>query len=105
MNNYSYVCLMVQRRKERRCIEFEGQVYKPIGIPMVDLETIELTKEEITAIYYSDYLQLKQTDAAKKMRISQASFSRELTLAHKKISDALINTKAVQFQIEPIDES
>ncbi|NPD88265.1 MAG: DUF134 domain-containing protein [Asgard group archaeon] len=96
---------MVQRRKERRCIDFKGEVFKPIGIPMVDLETVELTKEEFTAMYYSDYLQLKQTKAAKKMEISQASFSRELSLAHKKLSDALINTKAIQFEIEPISDS
>jgi predicted DNA-binding protein (UPF0251 family) len=72
---------------------------------MVDLETVNLTSEEMTALYYSDYLQLKQVDAAKKMGISQASFSRDISLAHKKISDALINTKAIQFEIETISDS
>jgi predicted DNA-binding protein (UPF0251 family) len=95
---------MIQRRKERNCIDFDGQVFKPVAIPMIDLESVELTKEEFTAIYYSDYKQLKQTEAAKKMGISQASFSRELALAHKKISDALINTKAIQFNIESVEE-
>lgn len=105
MNNYSQMCLMVQRRKVRKCIDCEEQVFKPVGIPVIELETVELTKEEFTAIYYSDYLQLKQTEAAKKMGISQSSFSRELALAHKKISDALINNKAIQFQIEAIKDS
>lgn len=95
---------MIQRRKERKCIDFAGQVFKPIGIPMIDLETVELTKEEFTAIYYADYKQLRQTEAAKKMGISQASFSREIARAHKKFSDALINTKALQFNIESIKE-
>jgi len=95
---------MVQRRKERKCIDFDGQVYKPVGIPMVDLEIIHLTIEEITAIYYADFLELKQTEAAEKMGISQASFSRELALAHRKISDALFNTKAIQFKIDSIEE-
>ena len=97
---------MVQKRKiQRKCVTYDEHVFKPIAIPLIDLEIIELTKEEITAIFYADLQQLKQIEAAEKMGISQASFSRELNLAHKKIADALFNVKAIQFGDEPFFKS
>ncbi len=97
---------MVHNRKiQRRCVDISGQVFKPITIPMKELETIILTKEEITALYYADYLDLKQNDAAEKMHISQASFSREIKSAHKKIVSALFQNKALVFNIEPSEIS
>jgi predicted DNA-binding protein (UPF0251 family) len=69
---------------------------------MKDIEQVTLTKEEITALYYSDFLALKQQDGAKKMGISQPSFSRELESAHSKIADAFFQAKAILFE-EPDD--
>ncbi len=90
---------MVQNRKiERRCISYEGHVFKPVAIPLKDLEQVILTKEEITALYYADFLAKKQQDAAKKMGISQPSFSRELDSAHSKIADAFFRTKSILFE-------
>jgi len=90
---------MVQNRKiERRCISYQGHVFKPLAVPMKDLEQITLTKEEITALYYSDFLSIKQNSAAEKMGISQASFSRDLATAHSKIADAFFSTKAILFE-------
>ena len=97
---------MVQKRKlERTCIEFEGKMYKPISVPMRDLKIQKLTKEEITAIYYADYIGLKQNESAEKMGISQSSFSRELNLAHTKIACALFHGFAIQFEPDPNDKS
>lgn len=96
---------MVQKRKlERKCIEYTGRIFKPIRIPMQRLKVTTLTKEEITAIYYADLVGLKQNDAAEKMGISQASFSRDLNVAHKKIADALFHEHAIQFEAEPAEE-
>ena len=95
---------MVQKRKiPRRCIYYPKHFFKPAGIPAMDLEVIELSKEEITALYYADYRELKQVDAAKKMGISQASFSRELASARKKLAEALFENKGILFQPEPSD--
>lgn len=94
--------LMVQKRKiERKCEEFPPHLFKPIAIPMRDLETIYISKEELTALFYADYQQLKQLEAAKKMGISQSSFSRELASAHKKIAEAFRHNKALQFEMGP----
>ena len=94
---------MVQKRKiERNCISYGGHIFKPVAVPMHDLELLILTKEEITALYYADFLKLKQNEAAAKMGISQASFSRELSTAHSKIATAFFDTKAILF--EELDE-
>ena len=96
---------MVQKRKiPRNCINYEGHVFKPTSIPMKDLEKIELTKEEITALHYADFLGLKQLKAAEKMGISQASFSRDLASAHRKIAQAFFDVKAILFE-EPKDNT
>ncbi len=94
--------LMVQKRKiKRKCEEFSPHLFKPIAIPMHDLEIIYISKEELTALFYADYKQLKQQEAAEKMGISQSSFSRELTSAHKKIAVAFSCNKALQFAMGP----
>ena len=87
----------VKRKIERKCVHFKKNVFKPIGIPMTELDTEELTKEEISALYYADCLGLKQSESAKKMGISQASFSRDLMIAHKKVACALFNGRAIQL--------
>ena len=87
----------VKRKIERTCVHFKKNVFKPVGIPMAELDIEELTKEEISALYYADCMGLKQNEAAKKMGISQASFSRDLMLAHKKVACALFQGHAIQL--------
>lgn len=94
---------MVQQRKiPRNCINYEGHIFKPTSIPLKDLKKIKLSKEEITALHYADFQGLKQQEAAQKMGISQASFSRELSSAHQKVADAFFSIKAILFE-EPCD--
>ncbi len=96
---------MVQQRKiPRNCIDYEGQVFKPVSIPLKDLEQMRLTKEEITALHHADFLGLKQQEAAEKMGISQASFSRELASAHQKVAKAFFDIKALLFE-DPSEQS
>ncbi len=95
---------MVQKRKiQRKCVDFDGHIFKPQAIPLKDIEYVNLTKEEITAIYYADYKGYRQVKSAEKMGISQASFSRDLAIAHKKIAIALFDVKALLFEKEPIE--
>lgn len=89
---------MVHQRKIKRCcIDHEGAIFKPQGLPLVNLEVVKLTKEEITAIYYADLEGKKQKEAAESMNISQSTFSRDLQTAHNKIADALLNNKALEL--------
>ena len=72
--------------------------FKPIGIPLLNIQDIILTKEELEAIRLIDYKSKSQTKVAKEMKISQPTLSRLLTSARKKIADALVNGKAIKIQ-------
>jgi predicted DNA-binding protein (UPF0251 family) len=71
--------------------------FKPAGIPLRTIEESELSMPEFEAIRLIDYLQIEQAQAAKKMQISQPTLSRILKSARKKLSDAIINGKAIKI--------
>ena len=71
--------------------------FKPAGIRMIDLAESELSLEEFEAIRLIDYEETPQEEAAKKMQISQPTLSRILKSARKKLSDAIINGKAIKI--------
>ena len=91
--------IMPRPRKTRR-IWFKPDVtyYKPAGIPVRELESVSLTKEEIEALRLKDVEGLSQEDAAERMHISQPTFNRALTSARKKVSEAIIKGKAIEIQ-------
>lgn len=82
-----------------RRIRFNPDVtfFKPQGIPMRNLEIVELTHEEVEAMRLKNIVELDQTEAAKKMQTSQSTYQRILTSAYKKVSQALIEGKAIKI--------
>lgn len=89
---------MVRPRLCRR-IEFNPSItyFKPQGVPMRELEIIELTAEEVEALRLKNTEELEQEEAAKKMNTSQSTFQRILSSAYKKITEALISGKAIKI--------
>jgi len=89
---------MVRPRLCRR-IRFNPNVtyFKPQGVPMRHLEIIELTTEEAEALRLRNIKDLEQKEAAKKMNTSQSTFQRILSSAYKKITEALIEGKAIKI--------
>jgi len=89
---------MVRPRLCRR-IRFNPNVtyFKPQGVPMRLLEIIELTTEEVEALRLRNMKDLEQEEAAKKMNTSQSTFQRILSSAYKKITEALIEGKAIKI--------
>ncbi len=89
------------RPRLNRHINFDLAVdyFKPRGIPMRILEEIELTAEEIECLRLKNIEKLNQTECAKKMKTSQSTFQRILSTAYQKMSDALINGKAIKIII------
>ena len=89
---------MPRPRLDRR-IRFNPNItyFKPQGVPMRFLDIIELTTEEAEALRLKNVQGLDQQEAAKKMNTSQSTFQRILSSAYKKISDALINGKAIKI--------
>jgi predicted DNA-binding protein (UPF0251 family) len=72
--------------------------FKPAGAPMSGLEEVQLLVEEAEAIRLKDLEGLGQEESARKMSISQSTFSRLLDSARQKIADALLNGKAIRIE-------
>jgi predicted DNA-binding protein (UPF0251 family) len=72
--------------------------FRPQCKPLNKLQGVYLTLDEFEAIRLADFEELKQVDAAKRMHISRPTFSRIMSLAHRKIADGLVNIKAIRIE-------
>ena len=89
----------MKTRKKRDVLYPPGAVYfKPQGIPMPYLNIVNLTIDEYEAVRLGDLEKLKHLAAAEKMNISRPTFTRLLRSAHSKISDAIVNGKAIRIE-------
>jgi len=90
---------MPRPRRCRRVGLKPGVTYfKPAGVRMTQLDEVILTVDEYEAVRLKDLNGLDQDECAKKMNVSQPTFHRLVTDARKKISDALINGKAIKVE-------
>jgi len=82
-----------------RRVKFNPKVnyFKPQGVPMRYLDVIELTTEEAEALRLKNIKDLDQVKCAQIMKTSQSTFQRILTSAYKKISQAIIEGKAIRI--------
>ena len=82
-----------------RRIRFNPNVtyFKPQGVPMRFLDIIELTTEEVEALRLKNRKDLKQVECAKLMKTSQSTFQRILSSAYEKVTDALVEGKAIKI--------
>lgn len=82
-----------------RKIDFNPNItfFKPQGVPMRDLEFVELTHEEMESYRLRHLNDLDQQEAAEKMNTSTSTYQRILNSVNKKIADALINGKAIKI--------
>ncbi|HUJ45073.1 MAG TPA: DUF134 domain-containing protein [Opitutaceae bacterium] len=71
--------------------------FKPAGIPLYDLEEIELGADEMEAVRLADHEDLYNTEAANHMRVSRQTFDRILIRARRKIADALVHGQALRI--------
>ena len=90
---------MVKPRKIK-IVNFKPDVtyFKPKAVPLSQLEEIELTIDELETMRLANLEKLSQADAAFKMKIHQSTFQRTLTRAKEKVTDALVNGKAIKIQ-------
>ncbi len=82
-----------------RKVSFNPNVtyFKPRAVPLSILGEVDLSVDELEAIRLCDLKGLKQIKAAKKMRISQSTLQRTLISVRKKITEALIQGKAIKI--------
>ena len=83
-----------------RRVEFVPEItcFKPVGVPLVELEEISLTVEELEAIRLKDLEKLEQELCAGKMQISRPTFHRILVSARNKLAQALVQGKAIRIE-------
>ncbi|MDP2807400.1 MAG: DUF134 domain-containing protein, partial [bacterium] len=72
--------------------------FKPRAIPLLLLEEVVLTIDELEAMRLADLEGLYQEEAAGKMMISRQTFGNIIARAHKKVADALVNSKALKIE-------
>ena len=83
-----------------RRVGFEPGVtyYKPRGIPLRELDEVELGVDELEALRLADTLGLSQEAGAARMKVSRATFGRILESAHRAVAEALVQGKAIRIQ-------
>lgn len=88
------------RPKSPRKVGFLPEItyFKPRGVTLAHLGEVGLSVDELEAIRLADFQGTEQTKAAQKMKISQSTFQRILTEAHKKIAQALVTGKAIKVE-------
>ena len=77
-------------------------MFKPVGIPVVELEEVVMTLDEFEALRLADLEGHYQEQAAKEMKVSRTTFSRIIDSAHRKVADALVHGKALRIEGGPV---
>ncbi len=70
--------------------------FKPVGIPLRDLEEVALALDELEALRGVDLDGLQQVEVAARMGVSRQTVGNLLARAHRKVADALLNGKALR---------
>jgi len=72
-------------------------LFKPQGVPLKTLQTIEISLEELEVIRLRHIENLDQQEAAKKIKTSTSTYQRILYSAYQKITEALTMGKAIRI--------
>ena len=85
----------LKKRKIPRGIE--GTVFKPRSGASPRLSQTNLTLDGLEALRLADLQGLYHEEAARRMGVSRATFSRVLSGARSAVADALVNRKALEI--------
>ncbi len=88
------------RPQKDRIVAFNPNVsyFKPRGIPLLELDEVDLTVDEREAIRLADLRGLSHEEAGQQMGVSRATFGRIIQRARYAVADALINGKAINVE-------
>ena len=88
------------RPQKSRLVTIDPQInyFKPRGVPMVNLEQVQLTVDELEALRLADFLGLSHEVAGKQMGVSRATFGRIVEQGRRAVADALIHGKAINVE-------
>ena len=83
-------------KKPRTCAcTFKGKAFKPVGIPLSEIEKIKLYPDELETLKLCDVDGLSQEEAGRRMGISRGTVQRILAGERKKTAGALTQCKAL----------
>jgi uncharacterized protein len=88
---------MRSKKHRKICCNVDANYFKPRGIPLTELKEVILLDDELEAVKLNDLDLLYQEESARRMNVSRQTFGRILKSAHKKIADAVINSKALRL--------
>ena len=72
--------------------------FKPFGLPLCKIESIQLTFEAYESLKLINYEMLSQDQAAEQMNISRPTFTRIYNKALKTIAKAFVEGKAITIE-------
>jgi len=72
-----------------------ADLYKPAGVPMRQLETVELAIDELEAMRLVDHEGLSHEEAAHYLGVSRQTAGRVVESARRKVAEALLGGKAL----------
>lgn len=83
-----------------RHVEFvpDTTYFKPVGVPLKDLEEVVLAVEELEALRLKDIEGLEQEQCAERMNVSRPTFVRIINAARRKVAEALVNGYAIRIE-------
>lgn len=87
------------RLRRKLCVQPDVTYFKPRGIPLRQLESVHLTREEVEALWLIDLKSVSQTKAARHMHTSQSTVQRILTSARRKVAEAILAGKAISIKM------
>lgn len=90
---------MPRPRKRRRVWhEPRPAIFKPVGVPLGQLNAITLLYEELEALRLVDLEERYQEEAAEQMNISRSTLQRIVSEAHYKVAQALTEGAALHIE-------
>ena len=72
--------------------------FKPVGVPGMQLEAVELGLDELEALRLADLEGLYHDAAAERMGVSRPTFGRLIARARHKVACALLESKMLVFK-------
>jgi predicted DNA-binding protein (UPF0251 family)/predicted Fe-Mo cluster-binding NifX family protein len=72
--------------------------FKPVGVKTADVKEVVLGYDEVEAIRLKNLQGLSQEEAAEEMNVSQPTLHRLLSSAYNKMTDAIVNGKALRIE-------
>lgn len=88
------------RPPKRRMVELlpPCDYFKPAGVPLVELDEVQLNVDELESIRLKDREGLDHEACAQRMQVSRSTFHRILRSAHEKVAAALTEGKSVRIE-------